>query len=156
MLNGQLKLTTLWSFSNRLKSLLVIIWLLASGISSYAQTMENLARPHEGRSRRETSTHKINEKGEFDPNGKPDPSSNSDNKSVKPGDTRVLMDAKGPGAITHMWMTFLGPEPHPWAKMVLPPIRRCYYAFTGMVQTGREWKRRSVIFSPTRSASAVR
>jgi len=26
------------------------------------------------------------------------------------------MDVEGPGAITHIWMTFLGPEPQAWAK----------------------------------------
>jgi hypothetical protein len=65
---------------------------------------------------RETSTHKIGPDGKFDPNGEPDPQSNRDNKNLPPGKTKVLMDAKGPGVITHIWMTFLGPEPHPWAK----------------------------------------
>ncbi|MHC4180818.1 MAG: hypothetical protein ACYSWU_25240, partial [Planctomycetota bacterium] len=42
--------------------------------------------------------------------------SNSDNSRVAAGATKVVLDAKGPGVITHMWFTFLGPEPHPWAK----------------------------------------
>jgi hypothetical protein len=41
--------------------------------------------------------------------------SNFDNFTVEPGEKHVLMDAKGPGVITHIWLTFLGPEPHPWA-----------------------------------------
>jgi len=77
--------------------------------------LADLAQPHEGRSMRATSTAKLG------PNprewqGEPDPNSNSDNSSVPPGQTKVLMDVKGPGVITHIWMTFLGPEPHPWAK----------------------------------------
>ena len=48
--------------------------------------------------------------------GRPDPDSNRDNSTVQPGDKKVLMDVKGPGVITHIWITFLGPEPHPWAK----------------------------------------
>jgi hypothetical protein len=28
----------------------------------------------------------------------------------------VLLDEKGPGVITHIWLTFLGPEPQAWAK----------------------------------------
>jgi hypothetical protein len=28
----------------------------------------------------------------------------------------VLLDAEGPGVITHIWLTFLGPEPQDWAK----------------------------------------
>lgn len=45
-----------------------------------------------------------------------DEHSNRDNFRVAPGQTHVLMDVKGPGAITHMWLTFLGPEPQDWAK----------------------------------------
>ncbi len=42
--------------------------------------------------------------------------SNWDNFRVAPGETHVLMDEQGPGVITHIWMTFLGPEPQDWAK----------------------------------------
>ena len=84
--------------------------------SLLAGSLADLAQPHEGKSMRETSTHKIGPDGKFDPNGQPDPNSNWDNKNVLPGDTKVLMDVKGPGVITHIWMTFLGPEPHSWAK----------------------------------------
>ena len=94
-------------------SLLICLCLLKS---SFADFLADLAHPHEGRSMRETSTHKVGPDGKFDPNGEPDPQSNWDNKSVLPGETKVLMNAKGPGVITHIWMTFLGPEPHPWAK----------------------------------------
>ncbi len=76
----------------------------------------NLARPMEGRSMRESSTHRIGPDGKFDPQGRPDPNSNRDNKSVAPGETKVLMDREGPGVVTHIWLTFLAPEPHPWAK----------------------------------------
>ncbi len=65
---------------------------------------------------RATSTHKIGPDGKPDPNGVPDPNSNRDNSSVPPGQKKILLDVKGPGVITHIWMTFLGPEPHPWAK----------------------------------------
>jgi len=104
--------------------------LLVLGFSLYANwpvalaagSLADLARPHDGRSMRETSTHKIGPDGKFDPNGEPDPQSNWDNKNVAPGETiapgetKVLMDARDPGVITHIWMTFLGPEPHRWAK----------------------------------------
>ena len=49
------------------------------------------------------------------PNGDYDPDSNGDNSNIKPGQTKVLADLRGPGEITHLWMTFLGPEPHRWA-----------------------------------------
>ncbi len=75
-----------------------------------------LAKPIDGRSMRETSTHRIGPDGKYDPQGEFDPNSNWDNKNVPPGETKVLMDAQGPGIITHIWMTFLGPEPHTWAK----------------------------------------
>ena len=32
------------------------------------------------------------------------------------GGKHVLMNAQGPGVITHIWLTFLGPEPQEWAK----------------------------------------
>ncbi len=92
----------------------VILVLLVGAV--FAGSLDDLARPHEGRSMRETSTHKIGSDGKYDPNGEPDPQSNWDNKNVEPGQTKVLMNAKGPGVITHIWMTFLGPAPHAWAK----------------------------------------
>lgn len=83
---------------------------------AYSGFLDDLARPIDGRSMRETSTHKIGPDGKFDPEGKPDPDSNWDNKNVAPGETRVLMDVEGPGVVTHIWITFLGPEPHTWAR----------------------------------------
>jgi len=71
--------------------------------------LDGLLHLRDGRSRRTTSTAKL-------PDGRPDPNSNADNFRVKPGETHVLADLKGPGVITHMWMTFLGPEPQAWAK----------------------------------------
>lgn len=42
----------------------------------------------------------------------PDPLSNSDNKWIGPGEKFVMADLKGPGEITHLWMTFASPEPN--------------------------------------------
>ncbi len=50
-----------------------------------------------------------------DPRGDLSEESNFDNFNVDPGETHVLLDAKGPGVITHIWLTFLGPEPQGWA-----------------------------------------
>ncbi|NOG52766.1 MAG: DUF2961 domain-containing protein [Planctomycetes bacterium] len=88
---------------------------LCTGVVS-AQGLADLARPIDGRSMRATSSHRIGPDGKYDPNGELDPNSNWDNKNVEPGDTKVLMEADGPGVITHMWITFLGPEPQGWAK----------------------------------------
>ena len=90
-----------------------------------------LAAPQEGRSMRATSTMRVGElrrgpegnrnAGErrYDPAAEPrgdgDVQSNWDNFNVPAGGTHVLMDAEGPGVITHIWITFLGPEPHGWA-----------------------------------------
>jgi hypothetical protein len=100
------------------RSLLAFSLILCLSLSqvTFADFLAGLARPHEGRSMRATSTGRIRTNGRQDPNAEPDPQSNSDNSSVAPGQTKVLMDVKGPGVITHIWMTFLGPEPHPWAK----------------------------------------
>jgi hypothetical protein len=93
--------------------------------------LDGLARPQEGRSMRATSAMRVGElrrgpdgdrnAGErrYDPTapfrGDDDVQSNWDNFNVPPGGTHVLMDAEGPGVITHIWITFLGPEPQSWA-----------------------------------------
>ena len=93
--------------------------------------LDGLARPLQGRSMRATSTMRVGElrrgpdgnrdAGErrYDPTAEPrgddDVKSNWDNFNVPPGGTHVLMDAQGPGVITHIWVTFLGPEPQGWA-----------------------------------------
>jgi hypothetical protein len=93
--------------------------------------LESLARPQSGRSMRATSTMRVGEvrrgpdgdrdAGErrydpaADPRGDSDVRSNWDNFNVPPGATHVLLDAKSPGVITHIWITFLGPEPQDWA-----------------------------------------
>ncbi len=94
--------------------------------------LDALARPQQGRSMRATSTMRVGEirrgpdgdrdAGErrYDPTAEPrgdaDVQSNWDNFNVPPGATHVLMDARGPGVITHIWVTFLGPEPQGWAS----------------------------------------
>ena len=82
--------------------------------------MGSLATPQQGRSMRATSTFREGADGLYDPSAPPksdlEEKSNRDNFRVPPGATHVIMDVEGPGVITHMWITFLGPEPHPWAK----------------------------------------
>lgn len=78
-----------------------------------------LALPQEGKSMRETSTFRRGADGKYDPKARPlgnlEEQSNYDNFRVQPGQTHVLMDREGPGVITHIWITFLGPEPQNWA-----------------------------------------
>ena len=69
--------------------------------------LSDLTRSIEGRSQRSTST----KTGE---DGKPI-AHNADNSRVKSGESKVVLDVKGPGIVTHMWFTFLGPGRHPWA-----------------------------------------
>ena len=71
------------------------------------QAMEELARPKEGRSMRSTST-AVGEKGEY-------LHGNADNSRLASGATKVVLDARGPGVVTHMWFTFLGPQRQTWA-----------------------------------------
>jgi hypothetical protein len=80
-----------------------------------AQGLDQLAQPLEGRSRRASSAHRSGENGRYDPAAPVDPDSNWDNQNLAPGSRRVLLDAAGPGVVTHIWMTFLGPEPQAWA-----------------------------------------
>lgn len=91
----------------------------------------DLTRPLKGRSMRATSSMRVGElrrgpEGDrnagprkYDPKAEPrgdaDVQSNWDNYNVPPGATHVLFDETGPGVITHVWITFLGPEPQNWA-----------------------------------------
>jgi hypothetical protein len=113
---------------------------------AYAQgPMDDLAKPLDGTSMRATSTFRGKAGGKTriakDANGNPrkdkhgnvitrllydpaadymgdpnDENSNMDNFNVDPGKTHVVLDAKGPGVITHIWFTFLSPEPQMWAE----------------------------------------
>jgi len=104
----------------------LIISLVSCTSLLHAGVMEDLAKPQEGRSMRATSTMRVGEvrrggseqkiNPQAEPRGDLDEASNWDNFRVAPGATHVLMDAKGPGVITHIWITFLGPEPQSWAK----------------------------------------
>ena len=67
-----------------------------------------------GEVRRGGGEKKLNPKAE--PRGDLSEESNYDNFTVPPGQTHVLMDEKGPGVITHIWLTFLGPQRQNWAK----------------------------------------
>ncbi len=68
---------------------------------------------------RVSSTYRVGKDGKRDPNGTPlgdeTELSNRDNYYVAPGATHTVMDVKGPGMITHIWFTFLGPEVQDWA-----------------------------------------
>lgn len=79
----------------------------------------NLMSPQDGKSMRETSTFRGGKDGKYDRNSPPTGDllehSNHDNFRVAAGETHVLMDRQGPGVITHIWMTFLGPEKQNWA-----------------------------------------
>jgi len=81
--------------------------------------LDDLMKLQPGRSRRVTSTMRAGPDGKYDPNAPPradkDERSNFDNFRVPPGATQVVMNVKGPGVITHIWFTFLGPEPQTWA-----------------------------------------
>lgn len=99
--------------------------LLALTVAAAADTLEDLSKPQDGRSMRVSSTMRMGEvrRGgterkldpKADPKGDADEASNWDNHQVAPGATHVLMDERGPGVITHLWLTFLGPEPQDWA-----------------------------------------
>ncbi len=112
-------------------------WLWGCGGGSSAPApgtggvLDGLARPQSGRSMRATSAMRVGEirrgpegdrnAGErrydlkADPRGDDDVRSNWDNFNIPPGGTHVLLDEQGPGVITHIWITFLGPEAQDWA-----------------------------------------
>ena len=101
------------------------IILLAIALGAHAGILDDLAKPQDGRSMRSTSTMRVGENRRVgqeklnpraEPRGDLDEQSNWDNFRVAPGATHVLLDERGPGVITHIWITFLGPEPQEWAK----------------------------------------
>jgi len=99
---------------------ILAIALVILGLAARADdALANLASPQQGRSMRATSTFRLGADGKYDPKAEPlgdrTERSNYDNFRVPPGQTHVCMDVKGPGMITHMWFTFLGPEPQDWA-----------------------------------------
>jgi hypothetical protein len=95
------------------------ILLAAVAVPALAQ-LDQLTKPQEGRSMRASSTMRAGKDGKYDskafPKGDLEEKSNFDNFRVAPGATHTLMDVKGPGEITHIWMTFLGPEKQAWAQ----------------------------------------
>ncbi|MEP6754282.1 MAG: glycoside hydrolase family 172 protein [Chthonomonadales bacterium] len=98
--------------------------LVASCLPAFAQDdagpLAGLAKAQSGRSMRASTTFRMGKDGKYDPNADPTGDlkehSNSDNFRVAAGKTHTLMNVKGPGVITHLWLTFLGPEPQEWAK----------------------------------------
>jgi hypothetical protein len=106
-------------------SALLLFWLAwPNGLP--AALLDELAQPQPGRSMRATSTMRVGEERRggaeqklnprAEPRGDLDEQSNWDNFRVAPGQSHVLLDEQGPGVITHIWLTFLGPEPQGWAK----------------------------------------
>ena len=89
-------------------------------ITSQGTSLGDLAKPQAGKSMRETSSFRMGKDGNYDKDapftGDLLERSNRDNFRVAPGATHVLMDRQGPGVITHIWLTFLGPEPQDWAQ----------------------------------------
>jgi hypothetical protein len=98
------------------RALLGLIVCLVSGPLFGQSVLEGLAKPIQGRSMRATSAFRKGADGKYDPKADllSDPSdrlSNSDARMVAPCQTHLVLDAKGPGVITHIWFTFRGPEP---------------------------------------------
>ncbi len=75
--------------------------------------MRSTSAMRQGEVRRGDAERKLAPRAE--PKGDREEASNWDNFRVPPGETHVLLDAEGPGVITHLWLTFLAPEPQEWA-----------------------------------------
>jgi hypothetical protein len=99
---------------------LTLMLLLSAADAMFAQTLlRDLGKPIEGRSMRASSAFRKGADGKYDPKADPlgdnTEDSNEDCFWIPAGKTHVVLDAKGPGAITHIWFTFFPPEPHEWA-----------------------------------------
>ncbi|HLA83532.1 MAG TPA: glycoside hydrolase family 172 protein [Thermoguttaceae bacterium] len=86
---------------------LAFVLTMTAASVSLAQGLDKLTRWEEGRSRRVGSN-------AWNPKDKFDIANNLDRPDrIEPGETYVMADLKGPGVITHIWLTFLQ-EPHFW------------------------------------------
>jgi hypothetical protein len=84
----------------RIRAVPILLALAMSVSVAGAQSLDGLARAKSGRSKAVTSA---------DPN----PDSNRDRiGTIKPGETRVLADIKGPAVIRHIWLTFNEARPN--------------------------------------------
>jgi hypothetical protein len=102
------------------KCLIAVITFFGLPSAIFAQSLlQDLTKPPEGRSMRASSTFRKGADGKYDPKADPlqdnTEDSNEDCFLVPPGETKVVLDAKGPGMITHIWFTFFPPEKHEWA-----------------------------------------
>ncbi|NLE37077.1 MAG: DUF2961 domain-containing protein [Pirellulaceae bacterium] len=90
----------------------VLAWCIVATIvtppaSVHGQTLRKLTQWEEGRSMRAGSN-------AWNPNDPYDKTNNFDRPDrIEAGETYVMADLKGPGIITHIWLTFLQ-EPHFW------------------------------------------
>ena len=80
----------------------VALWLLAAAAA--AQDPLDLARLRDARAYRSSSNN-------------PDPASNDDSLRPIPGETIVLADLKGPGVVTHIWLTVAANE-YGWPRLL--------------------------------------
>ena len=74
-------------------------WMLAG--LAHAGILDDLDMIKGGRSMRASSTYRVHAQGKRDWSGQP-ADNNWDNSNVSPGETRVVLDAKGPGVVTHI------------------------------------------------------
>lgn len=94
----------------RATCLLMVVGLVSTCLvdsPAYGQNLNNLTRWQEGRSMRAGSNVWI-EQDMYDGQNNMDRPDR-----IEAGQTHVLADLKGPGVITHIWLTFLQ-EPHTW------------------------------------------
>jgi hypothetical protein len=102
-----------------LAAVVAVLTLLQPAQQDPGGLLGSLAAPMQGKSMRVSSTNRVGPDGKRSHDGVPvsddQEHSNSDNYRVGPGQTHVVMDVKGPGMITHIWFTFLGPEKQDWA-----------------------------------------
>lgn len=86
-----------------LLSLPVSLWAQSCGGSG--ESLSGLMRPHDYVQKRVSS---------YDRSG-----GNADARQIAPGDTLEVLDAAGPGIITHVWFTIASPEEFHLKKLVL-------------------------------------
>jgi len=90
---------------SRLKTLLSAITILLAGNVTRAQSLPDITRQQTYTQHRASS---------YARNG-----ANIDSLSIVPGQTVILLDADGPGTVSHIWFTVDTPEPYHLKRLVL-------------------------------------
>ncbi len=105
--------------TSRLGGLAVMLLAIASGRAQPAATRPGVTSPPPAEAGLIALTHLSDAQTRRLSSSNPDLNSNGDSRVIKEGETLVLADLTGPGAITHLWNTVASQDPFSGRSLVL-------------------------------------